>query len=71
MKRTILICLNRGQKFRIPGLENTYRNLSLKKVNDCSAQLAGQRSIEISGAKKWVDIPVGYTISPYTEVEIC
>lgn len=70
MKRTILICLHKGQKFKIPGLDNTYRNLALKKVNDCSAQLTGQRNIEISGVKRWTDIPMGYTVSPYTEVEI-
>jgi hypothetical protein len=70
MKRTLLICLHRGQKFKIPGLDNTYRNLALKKANDCSAQLTGQRNIEISGVKRWVDIPMGYTVSPYTEVEI-
>jgi len=70
MKTKLLIELHYGQKFKIPGLENSYRNLSLKRNTDCSAQINGQRCVEISGAKKWLDIPAGYTISPYTVVEV-
>lgn len=70
MNTAMLIDLNYGQKFRIPGLDNSYRNLSLKRNNDCSAQISGQRCMEISGSKKWLDIPSGFTISPYTVVEL-
>lgn len=60
--------LNYGACFKIPGL-NSYRNLRLIRSNDCSAVIAGERQLEVSGKKIWSQIPSGFTISPYTVVE--
>lgn len=70
MKLTQLCCLNNGQAFKIPGLENVYRNLRLVRDNDCSAVIAGDRRLDVNGSKIWAQIPTGYTISPYTVVEV-
>lgn len=69
MKEMQLNNLNRGQKFKISGLDNTYRNLKLVRDNDCSAVIAGERCLTVNGSKVWSQIPAGYTISPYTVVE--
>jgi hypothetical protein len=61
--------LNNGTRFKIPGL-NCYRNLRLVRSTDCSAVIAGERQIEVSGKKIWSQIPSGYTISPNTVVDI-
>lgn len=60
--------LNHGVHFKIPGL-NSYRNLRLVRSNDCSAVIAGERQLEVSGKKIWSQIPSGFTISPYTVVD--
>lgn len=61
--------LNDGTRFKIPGL-NSYRNLRLVRSTDCSAVIAGERQLEVSGKKIWSQIPSGYTISPDTVVEV-
>jgi len=61
--------LNNGVRFRIPGL-SSYRNLRLVRSTDCSAVIAGERQLEVSGKKIWSQIPSGYTISPDTVVEV-
>jgi len=64
-----LIELYRGTKFKIPGLENSYRNLKLIRVTDCSAAISGERKIKVNDKEIWAQIPISYTISPYTVIE--
>lgn len=69
--RTMQLCyLDYGQSFKIPNSENSFKNLKLVRCNDCSAVVAGDRRIEINGKKIWAQIPAGFTISPYTVVEV-
>jgi len=70
MQETLLCELNPGQKFKIPGLDNTYRNLRLVRDNTCSAVIAGERKLKINDKEMWSQIPSGYTISPQTVVEL-
>jgi len=60
--------LNYGQRFTIPGLNNSYRNLRLIRNTDCSAVIGGDRKLKINDKEGWSAIPQGYTISPYTMV---
>lgn len=69
MKETQLIYLYKGQQFKIPGLDNSYRNLKLVRVNKVSAVVSGERKIKVNDKDVWATIPVSYTISPYTVVE--
>jgi len=59
--------LNYGQKFIINGL-SSYKNTRLVRSNDCSAVIAGERMIRVNDKEIWAQIPIGYTISPYTMV---
>jgi predicted ATP-dependent serine protease len=69
MKETQLINLYRGQQFKIPGLDNCYKNLKLVRVNKVSAVISGERKLKVNDKDVWVTIPGSYTISPYTVVE--
>lgn len=60
--------LNYGQRFVIPGLNNSYKNLRLIRNTDCSAVIGGERKLRINDKEIWSAIPQGYTISPYTMV---
>ena len=60
--------LNYGQRFVIPGLNNSYKNLRLIRNTDCSAVIGGERKLRINDKEVWSAIPQGYTISPYTMV---
>lgn len=60
--------LNYGQRFVIPGLNNSYRNLRLIRNTDCSAVVSGDRKLRVNDKEIWAAIPAGYTISPYTMV---
>jgi len=60
--------LNYGQRFVIPGLNNSYKNLRLIRNTDCSAVIGGERKLKINDKEVWSAIPPGYTISPYTMV---
>ena len=60
--------LNYGDRFSIPGLNNSYRNLRLIRNTDCSAVIGGERKLKINDKETWSTIPQGYTISPYTMV---
>jgi len=60
--------LNYGQRFVIPGLNNSYKNLRLIRNTDCSAVIGGERKLKINDKEVWSTIPQGYTISPYTMV---
>lgn len=64
-----IIELYHGTKFKIPGLENSYRNLKLIRVTDCSAAISGERKIKVNDKEIWAQIPISYTISPYTVIE--
>lgn len=68
-KEIQLIDLYKGQKFTIPGLEKSYRNLRLVRVNDVSAVISGERKTKVNDKEVWMNIPITYTISPYTVVE--
>ena len=57
-----------GQRFVIPGLNNSYKNLRLIRNTDCSAVIGGDRKLKINDKEVWSAIPPGYTISPYTMV---
>jgi hypothetical protein len=60
--------LNYGQRFVIPGLNNSYKNLRLIRNTDCSAVIGGERKLKLNDKEVWSAIPPGYTISPYTMV---
>lgn len=66
----LLIELHDRTKFKIPGLENSYRNLQLIRVTDCSAAVSGERKVKVNDKDVWLQIPLSYTISPYTVVEV-
>ena len=67
-KEIPLSWLNYGQRFVIPGLNNSYKNLRLIRNTDCSAVIGGDRKLKINDKEVWSAIPQGYTISPYTMV---
>jgi len=69
MKETLLIELNRGERFKIPGLDNSYKNLKLVRVNNVSAVVSGERKLKVNDKEVWANIPTSYTISPFTVVE--
>ena len=68
-KKEIPLCwLNYGQRFSIPGLNNSYRNLRLIRNTDCSAVIGGERKLKVNDKDVWAAIPQGYTIAPMTMV---
>ena len=67
-KEVPLNFLDYGQKFKIPGLDNIYKNLRLIRCTNCSAVIGGDRKLKVNDKDVWSQIPQGYTVSPYTMV---
>ena len=59
-----------GAEFEIVRLEDQYRNLKIKRSNDCGTYIAGERLIKDGDNEKWVPLQRGYCISGGTEVRI-